>query len=227
MREVEGGLELEISVNLDSFFKEFESFDIEDAEFEDFAEQVLLHEVMHALSSHTYLRTPEEREARARWLMFAKDSENAVGPEWDSLVSRFGYSVNMATPAMSAEEMLLANYPVMDLFNEALTDILAARAYSFAHKARDGAEHPYEYCVSYGSAAAALYKAVREYSEAKGRKFNDVFRDIEEGYFFGDAEFLKAFEEIVWPCLAAHQDYLILVDRIKFGIAREKDSMRA
>ncbi|MDQ1343963.1 MAG: hypothetical protein QG650_683 [Patescibacteria group bacterium] len=207
MRESASGVDLEISVNLDAFFKELENVELNDEEFDDLAVQVLLHEVMHAISSNKYLTTPGEREARAKWLAFVEGlSDSDVDPAWESLISRFGYSCNFASPAISLDEMQISTLPLVNSFNEGLTDILAAKAYAHYFRSR-GESQERKYSVSYAGEAKALHMALREYAQVKNRPFREVMREVEEGYFFGDSEFLRTFEEIVWPSLTAFQEY--------------------
>ncbi len=116
---------------LDSVFLAFEEKEIDDEAFDDFILQILLHEVMHALSVSFYMTEESKMDAHAKWLAFLE----AIGcldpyPSWEELVTRFGYSCNFVAPENQAKDMPFRTLGEINSVNEGLTDVYAARAYA-------------------------------------------------------------------------------------------------
>ncbi len=72
-----------------------------------------------------------ERVKISKWLAFLESvSLLPEIPEWDSIASRFGYACNFTAPITQNEDAPYLTFSQVNAFNEALTDIIAARAYA-------------------------------------------------------------------------------------------------
>lgn len=198
--------EIAVVVDIDGLFHNLALKEIDDETFEDLVLQVLLHEVMHALSISVYITDPAKRTAHAKWLAF----QESLGildpvPGWETLDFRYGFSCNFIAPESPSDPRIYRRFKQMDLMNEALTDIFASRAYSQYMK-ENGKTGRYEF--GYPNEAKAFYYALRENCYESDRDFNEDFRTIEKGYFFSDDDYLDAFEDVVWPILKTFESQL-------------------
>jgi len=50
--------------------------------------------------------------------------------------------------------------------------------------------------------------ALKEFCAKHGYDFNVTFRMVELGYFFGDEEYLDAFENVIWETIPKFQEEL-------------------
>lgn len=122
---------------LDSVFNSFEEREINDEVFDDFILQILLHEVMHALSISFYMTDEAKMDAYSKWLAFL-DSIGSLDPypSWEELVTRFGYSCNFVAPENQAKDTPFRTLADFNSINEGLTDTYAARAYAQYRKSK-------------------------------------------------------------------------------------------
>lgn len=201
-------VDVRISLDLDAFFFvcSHKGKDLSDpGAFDEFATQVLLHETVHAISTTAYLQNRDRWMTERKWLSFL-DSLGEYEPcsRKESIVSRFGYSLNFTTPA--EEEERLASFPLANLYNEALTDIIAARAYSYRFKTRGIPAK--RYGISYGPESKAFHIALEDFAARKGLDKNELFRTIERGYFFSDDDFFESWRNAVRPMLNDFREIL-------------------
>ncbi len=98
-----------------------QSVDTED--FSDAILQVLLHEYLHAVSAKRYL-SKEEEIANRRVLVVREEITGTTDIHAEDLASSFGYACNF----LDTEEYRIVTG--LESFNEALTEIIAAKAYT-------------------------------------------------------------------------------------------------
>ncbi len=217
-----GEAKIGLTLNLDSVFKSLEeNEEITRESFEDFVVQILFHEVMHALSANFYLSDGEKRSAIAKWLCFLEEiGETPDFPDWSEISTRFGYSCSFVGASMGGESAY-RSFPEINEINEALTDVFAARAYA---RYRKGSGLPPErYVFGYPLQAKALHEALVEFCRENGYDFDETFRMLELGYFFGDDEYLDAFENVVW---AVVNPFSLRLDELsRFGIGMKTHTM--
>lgn len=71
--------------------------------------------------------------------------------------------------------------------------------------------------------AKALHGALAEFCRENGYGFNETFKMIELGYFFGDEDYLDAFENVVWAIV---NPFSLRLDGLsRFGIATKTRTM--
>lgn len=137
--------------------------------------QVLMHEYFHAVSAKRH-HTPEEDEISRRMIDFREGYLDDRGLYYDDLSSSFGYALNFI------DRKDYRTVKGLNDFNEGLTDMLAAKAYTeFTRKKYGKAK---KYSVSYMLESHTLYRIVRQFALENGRKPQELLRDLEVGYLF-------------------------------------------
>ncbi len=158
--------------------------------------QILLHEMLHAMSANSYMTS--EEEVAARRAIIVKEAIN-----WPDLrvlksqdiTSNIGYSLIFVWN----ENMEFRWYPTFNSLNEALTDIIAARIYTKFSREKYGQAR--RYFLTYQEEAYNFHTALREFCEESSLNENEVFHKMENGYFFLDDGENFVMRDIISPFL--------------------------
>lgn len=69
---------------------------------------------------------------------------------------------------------------------------------------------PSQYKFGYPREAKAFHASLKAFCMEHDYDFNETFKMVEMGYFFGDEEYLDAFESVIWELIPKFRDDLAL-----------------
>lgn len=192
---MEGDLKVrEIHFFLNDFLMDKSVVGIDRESIGDAMVQVLMHEYFHAVSAKRH-HTPEEDETSRRMVAFREEYLGDMGLYYEDLSSSFGYALNFI------DRKDYRTVKGLNDFNEGLTDVLAAKAYTeFTRKKYGKAK---KYSVSYMLESHALYRIVRQFAVENGLKPQALMRDLEVGYLFDGPGKQDRLHDLVLPMMEA------------------------
>lgn len=175
-------------------FMESEIFDVASQEgFDDAILQVLTHEYLHAVSAKRNMTADEEKSnQKVVALREAILGESCV--YWEDLATSFGYAGNFVDT-----EGYYRIISGLESINEAITETIAAKAYSEYTANKYGKAS--RYTVSYKPECHAFYRTLRYYAKQWNLSVSQLLREIEIGYFFSDERRENTMNDRILPML--------------------------
>lgn len=156
--------------------------------------QVLLHEFYHAVSAKRHM-TAEEAEEAKRVVRFREGYMDDRDLRFEDLASSFGYALNF----VDTGEMGFRTYTGLVSFNEAMTEIFAAKTFTQYTRKKYGKAKKYD--VSYVLECNAFHRTLQEFSVEEGIPYGELVRKLEAGYLFPTASRSENLRDIVLPMM--------------------------
>lgn len=182
-----------IQLYLEDILEDYPGTEIDEEGLKDVIFQVLLHEMVHSASTVAYLSGEEEAEER-RAMEVRSTIETIQTLQWQYLAFRVGFSYHFIAPKGENGKHPYDMLAGVTGLNEGFTDILAARIYREYAKSRGKGKKSYR--ISYVPEARDFYRSLRARATALNMDPNELFRILEEGFFFFDPEDIAFCEHV-------------------------------